>query len=82
MRFHPRQVVSSRVLHALLLRNKMVHDLEESVCGVLSDRKENVNVKGRPPQMYRAATCTVEKAQGMTLEVAEIGMLRLLCGVM
>ena len=57
------------------------------VSGVLCDRKINVKIKGkvyrtvvRPALMYGAETWALKKAQTKKLEVAEIRMLRWMCG--
>ena len=58
------------------------------VSGVLCDRGMNVKIKGkvyrtvvRPALMYGAETWALKKAQGKNLEVAEMRMLRWMCGV-
>ena len=60
------------------------------VSGVLCDSKMNVKIKGkayrtvvRPALMYGAGTytCALKKAREKKLEVAEIRMLRWMCGV-
>ena len=58
------------------------------VAGVLCDRRMNVKIKGtvyrtvvRPALMYVAETWVLEKAQEKKLEVAEMRMLRWMCGV-
>ena len=56
--------------------------------GVLCDRRMNVRIKGmvyrtvvRPALMYGAETWALKKAQENKLEVAEMRMLRWMCGV-
>ena len=58
------------------------------VSGVLCDRRMNVNIKGRvyrilvrPSLVYEAETWALKKAQENKLEVAEMRMLRWMCGV-
>ena len=58
------------------------------VSGVLCNRRMNVKIKGkvyrkvvRPALMYGAETWALEKAQEKKLEVAEMRMLRWMCGV-
>ena len=58
------------------------------VSGVLCDRRMNMKVKGkvyrtvvRPALMYGAETWALKKAQEKKLEVAEMRMLRWMCGV-
>ena len=58
------------------------------VSGVLCDRRMNVAIKGkvyrivvRAPLMYVAETWALKKVQEHKLEVAEMRMLRLICGV-
>ena len=58
------------------------------VSGVLCDRRMNVNIKGnvyrilvRPALVYEAEPWALKKAQENKLEVAEIRMLRWMCGV-
>ena len=58
------------------------------VSGVLCDRRMNVKIKGkvyrtvvRPALMYGAETWALKKAQENKLEVAEMRMLRCMCGV-
>ena len=58
------------------------------VYGVLCDRRTNVKFKGnvyrtvvRPALMYGAETWALKKAQENNLEVAEMRMLRWMCGV-
>ena len=58
------------------------------VSGVLCDRIMKVNIKGkvyrtvaRPALMYGAETWALKKAQENKLEVAEMRMLRWMCGV-
>ena len=58
------------------------------VSGVLCDRSMNVTIKGkvyrtvvRPALMYGAETWALKKAQEIKLEVAEMRMLRCMCGV-
>ena len=60
----------------------------KSVSGVLRDRRMNVKIKRkvyrtvvRPALVYGAETRALEKAQGNKLEVAEMRMLRWMCGV-
>ena len=60
----------------------------KSVSGVLCDRKMNVKIKGkgyrtvvRPSLMYGEETWVLKKAQGIKVEVAEMRMLRWMCGV-
>ena len=59
------------------------------VSGMLCDRRMNVKIKGkvyrtviRPALMYGAETWALKKAQENKWEVAEIRMLRWMCGVM
>ena len=63
-------------------------DAEGLVSGVLCDRKTNVKIKEkvyrtvvRPALMYGAETWALKKALEKKLEVAEIRMLRWMCGV-
>ena len=58
------------------------------VSGVLCDRRMNAKIKGtmyrtvvRPALMYGAETWALKKAQENKLEVAEMKMLRWVCGV-
>ena len=58
------------------------------VSGVLCDRRMNMKIKGkvyrtvvRPALMYGAETWALKKAQENKLEVAEMRMLRWMCGV-
>ena len=58
------------------------------VSGVFWDRRINMKITGkvyrtviRAALMYGAETWALKKAQGKKLEVAEIRMLRLICGV-
>ena len=58
------------------------------VSGVLCDRSMNVTIKGkvyrtvvRPALLYGAETWALKKAQEIKLEVAEMRMLRCMCGV-
>ena len=58
------------------------------VSGVLCDRRMNMKIKGkvyrtvvRPALMYGAETWALKKAQEKKLEVAEMRMLRWMCGV-
>ena len=58
------------------------------VYGVLCDRRMNVKIKGkvyrtvvRPALMYGAETWALKKARANKLEVAEMRMLRCMCGV-
>ena len=58
------------------------------VSGVLCDRRMNVKIKGkvhrtvvRPARMYGEETCALKKALEKKLEVAEMRMLRCMCGV-
>ena len=58
------------------------------VSGVLCDRRMNVKINGkvyrtvvRPALMYMAETWALKKAQERKLEVAEMRMLRWMCGV-
>ena len=58
------------------------------VSGVLCDRRMNMKIKGkvyrtvvRPALMYGAETWVLKKAQEKKLEVAEMRMLRWMCGV-
>ena len=58
------------------------------VSGVLCDRRMNVKINGnvyrtvvRPALMYGAETWALKKAQKKKLEVAEMRMLRWMCGV-
>ena len=58
------------------------------VSGVLCDRRMNVKIKGkvyrilvRPALVYEAETWALKKAQENKLEVAEMRMLRWMCGV-
>ena len=64
-----------------------MEELEESVWSVVR-QEMNVNIKGkvyrtvvRPALMYGAETWTLKKAQEKKLEVAEMRMLRWMCGV-
>ena len=57
------------------------------VSGVLCDRRMNMKIKGkvhrtvvRPALMYGAETWALKKAQENKLEVAEMRMLRWMCG--
>ena len=58
------------------------------VSGVLCDRRMNMKIKGkvyrtvvRPAMVYGAETWALKKAQEKKLEVAEMRMLRRMCGV-
>ena len=56
------------------------------VSGVLCDRRMNVKIKGkvyvvRPALIYGAETRALKKAQENKFEVAEMRMLRWMCGV-
>ena len=57
------------------------------VSGVLCDRRMNIKIKGKVyrsvvrPLMYGAETWDLKKAQENKLEVAEMRMLRWMCGV-
>ena len=60
----------------------------ERVYGVLCDRRMNVKIKGkvyrtvvRPALIYRAETWALKKAHENKLDVAEMRMLRWMCGV-
>ena len=59
-----------------------------SVFGVLCDRRVGIKLKGkvhkalvRPAMMYGAETWAIKKTQEKKLDVAEMKMLRWMCGV-
>ena len=62
-----------------------VEELEESVWSVVRQENEREDqgegVQNRPALMYGAATWALKKAQEKKLEVAEMRMLRWMCGV-
>ena len=60
----------------------------KDVSGVLCDKKISARVKGkvcktvvRPAMMYGAETWPINKAQGQKLDVAEMRVLRWMCGI-
>ena len=60
----------------------------KDVSGVLCDKKISARVKGkvyktvvRPAMMYGGETWPIKKAQGQRLDVAEMRMLRWMCGI-